>query len=167
MKLLFLSIIVFILGCNNPDKAGNNNPSALKSNDKDLVLQATQEFLAAWNKGNAQLVTDFFTDDAIRVNGVGAAGATQRGKAELEAAYVQLFTQTMPGIKMKYSDKGEVRMYSAEFAVWQGNLEIIRTDGTSTKGYIVEIFKKVGDRWLIAEAYPVFPSSPIPASTPK
>jgi len=139
----------------------------MNSNYKDLIIQATQEFLAAWNKGDAQLVTSFFTDDAIRVSGVGASGATQRGKAELEAAYVQLFTQTMPGIQMKYSDKGEVRMYSPEFAVWQGNLEIIRTDGTSSKGYVVEIFKKVENRWLIAEAYPVFSSPPVPANSTK
>ena len=145
----------------------HNNLSAINPNDKDSIIQATQAFLAAWNKGDAQLVTSFFTDDAIRVNGVGASGETQRGKAELEAAYVRLFTQTMPGIQMKYSDKGEVRMYSSEFAVWQGNLEIIRTDGTSTKGYVVEIFKKVKNRWLIAEAYPVFPSAPISTSLTK
>ena len=73
MKTLILSSIILILGCNNSNQSSNNNPSAMKSNDKDLIIQATQEFLAAWNKGDAQLVTSFFTDDAIRVNGVGAS----------------------------------------------------------------------------------------------
>lgn len=70
----------------------------------------------------------------------------------------------MAGIQMKYLDKGEVRMLSPEFAVWQGNLEIIRPDGTSAKGHVVEIFKKVNDRWLIVEAHPKV-ASPL-ATTP-
>lgn len=165
MKILILSSLIWILGCANADHSGDTNSPAMKSNDEDLIIQATQEFLEAWNKGDAKLVTSFFTEDAIRVDGVGALGAIQRGKAELEAAYVQLFNQTMPGVQMKYLDKGEVRMYSPDFAVWQGNLEIVRPDGISTKGHVVEIFKKVNDRWLIIEGHPKFSSPPVPVSS--
>lgn len=37
----------------------HNNLFAINPNDKDSIIQATQAFLAAWNKGDAQLVTSF------------------------------------------------------------------------------------------------------------
>ena len=135
--------------------------------NEETIYAETEAFREAWNKGDVKLVTSFFTDDAIRVDGVGAFGATQRGKKELEAAYDRLFNQTMKGIQMKYLDRGEVRMLSPDFAVWQGNLEIIRPDGISTKGHVVEIFKKVNDRWLIVEAHPKFPTPPAATDTTK
>jgi len=132
---------------------------------EEAIYAETEAFRQAWNKGDAKLVTSFFTDNAIRVDGVGATGATQRGRNELEAAYNRLFHETMTGIQMKYLDKGEVRKLSPDIVVWQGNLEIIRPDGTSTKGHVVEIFKKVNDRWLIVEAHPKVSSPPVPANS--
>ena len=135
--------------------------------NEEAIYAETEAFRQAWNKGDVKLVTSFFTDNAIRVDGVGAYGATQRGKKELEAAYNRLFNETMSGIQMNYLDKGEVRMLSPEFAVWQGNLEIIRPDKTSTKGHVIEIFKKVNERWLIVEAHPKFPTPAAPAGPAK
>ncbi|MGZ5191022.1 MAG: YybH family protein [Flavisolibacter sp.] len=132
---------------------------------EEAIYAETEAFRQAWNKGDAKLVTSFFTDNAIRVDGVGSTGATQRGKDELEAAYNRLFNGTTKGIQMKYLDSGEVRNLSPDFVVWQGNLEIIRPDGTSSKGHVLEIFKKVNDRWLIIEAHPKFPSPPVPANS--
>ena len=122
--------------------------------DEESIYGETEAFRQAWNKGDAKGVTSFFTEDAIRVDGVGTAGVTQRGKVELEAAYERLFSQTMPGAQMQYPDRGEVRMLSPEIAVWQGNLEVFRPDSTYLKGHVVEIFKKVKNRWLIQEAHP-------------
>lgn len=156
--IVYLSILIILLATSCKES---------KMKNEEAVYAETESFRQAWNKGDAKLVTSFFTDNAIRTSGVGSSGVTQRGKVELEAAYVRLFTQTMPGIQMKYLDRGEVRMLSSDFAVWQGNLEIIRPDGTSTKGDIVEIFKKVNDRWLIAEAHPRFPSPPVPTTSTK
>lgn len=150
---LSIFIILFVTACKQTEM----------KNDEAIYTE-TEAFRQAWNKGDVKLVTSFFTDDAIRVDGVGSYGAIQRGKGELEAAYTRLFHQTMSGIQMKYLDKGEIRMLSPDFAVWQGNLEIIRPDGISTKGHVVEILKKVNNRWLIVEAHPKFPSPPASAN---
>src|SRR5687768_6147571 len=109
---LFIYIIILVTSCKQAEMK-----------NEETIYAETEAFRQAWNKGDAKLVTSFFTDDAIRVDGVGALGATQRGKKELEAAYNRLFQQTMTGIQMKYLDRGEVRMLSPDFAVWQGNLE--------------------------------------------
>src|SRR5688500_319907 len=109
--------------------------------DEEAIYSESEAFRQARNKGDARRVSSFSTDDAIRVDGVGATGVTQRGRAELETAYERLFRQTMPGAQMKYPERGEVRMLSPELAVWQGNLEVVRPDGTTLKGHVVEIFK--------------------------
>ncbi len=90
----------------------------MNSNDNDLIIKATQDFLAAWNKGDVQLVTSFFTDDAIRVSGVGASGPHSGERQNL-------------------------------------------------KPHMFGYFKKVENRWLIAEAYPVFPSPTVSTSATK
>ena len=58
--------------------------------NEEAIYAETEAFRQAWNKGDVKLVTSFFTDNAIRVDGVGAYGATQRGKKELEAAEAKL-----------------------------------------------------------------------------
>ena len=156
-KIVYLGIFIILL-------ATACKQTEMK--DKEAIYAETEAFRQAWNKGDAKLVTSFFTDDAIRVDGVGATGQTQRGKDELEAAYVRLFHKTMTGVQMKYLDRGEVRMLSPDLAVWQVNLEIISPDGSSMEGHVVEIFKKVNNRWLVLEAHPKI-SSPAPANSTK
>ena len=125
--------------------------------EEDAIYAEATAFLEAWNKGDAKSLTDFFTEDAVRV---GAFGDIQHGKKEIGEAYHKLLTQAMSGAQVK-QDKGEVRMLSPELAVRKGNIEIIRPDGVSMKGYIVEVYKKVNGRWLILESHPkLFPPPP-------
>ena len=66
----------------------------------------------------------------------------------------------MPGAKGK-TEKGIIRMLTNELAVWQGGLEILKSDGSlSLKGYVVQVMKKVNNRWLILEAHPKFFPAP-------
>jgi hypothetical protein len=47
-------------------------------------------------------------------------------------------------------------MLTQEYAIWQGGLEIIAPDGSSRKGHVVQVMKKMDGRWLILEAHPKF-----------
>jgi len=64
----------------------------------------------------------------------------------------------MPGAVVK-QERGNVRMLSPEFAVWQGGIEIVpAVGGVALKGYVVQVMKKVEGRWLILEGHPkLFP----------
>ena len=116
----------------------------MQSNDEQEILNETQAFAA-------------FTEDAVRV---GAFGDIQRGRAEIAAAYNKLLHQTMPGAILK-QERGHVRMFSANLAVWQAGIDILLSDGTLLRGYVVQVMKKVEGRWLILEAHPkLFPSPP-------
>jgi len=132
----------------------------MQSNDEQAIFSEIEAFSEAWNKGDAQAAASFFTDDGVRV---GAFGDVQHGRAEIEAAYDRLLHQTMPGAVVK-QERGSVRMLSPELAFWQGGLEIIPPGGgSSMKGHVVQVMKKVGARWLILEGHPkLYPPPPAP-----
>jgi uncharacterized protein (TIGR02246 family) len=120
------------------------------------ILDEITEFTKAWNEGNAKAAAAFFTDDAVRV---GAFGDIQKGRAEIEAAYERLLHQMMSGAAIT-QERGVVRMLSADLALWSGGMEIRMPDGSSRKGHVVQVMKKVGPRWLVLEAHPkIFPPS--------
>ena len=147
MKTLIIGCIILLLG--------NSNSSIMESNDEDLIIKATQDFLVAWNKGDAKAASEFYTEDGVRV---GAFGDIQHGRHEIEVAYDKLLHQTMPGAAVK-QERGSVRMLTSDLALWQGAIEIIPAGGSpSLKGYVIQVMKKVNDKWMILEAHPkLFP----------
>jgi uncharacterized protein (TIGR02246 family) len=130
----------------------------MSTDDDEAIIKETIAFAEAWSAGNAKIAASFYTEDGIRV---GAFGDMQQGQAAIEAAYDKLLHQTMPGARVKQA-RGSVRMLSPELAVWQGEIEIIPAGGGSTlKGHVVQVMKKVKGRWLIVEAHPkIFPPPP-------
>lgn len=130
------------------------------SDDERAIYDEIEAFAQAWNKGDAQLAASLSTEDGVRV---GVAGDVQHGRSEIEAAYDRLLHQTMPGAVIK-QEKGNVRMLSPELAIWQGCIEILPPGGgSSLKGYVVQVMKKVNGRWLILEAHPKFFPPPPPS----
>lgn len=127
--------------------------------DEDqAIIKETVAFAEAWSKGDAKAASSFFTEDAVRV---GAFGDTQHGRSEIEAAYDNLLHKTMPDAKLN-QERGTVRMLTPEFAIWQAGIEIAPPNGAVLKGHVVQVMKKVGNRWLILEAHPkIFPPPPV------
>lgn len=119
---------------------------------EEAIFNEIAAFTEAWNRGDAKGTASFCTDDCVRV---GAFGDVQHGRSEIEAAFEKLFQQTMTGAKVQ-QEPGSVRMLTPELAIWQGGLEIIPPNGSSLKGYVVQVMKKVNGRWLILEAHPKF-----------
>lgn len=123
----------------------------MTADDEQTIMNETNSFADAWSKGDAKAAAGFYTEDGRRV---GAFGDIQNGRLEIEAAYDRLLHQTMPGAVAK-QERGSVRMLTPELAVWQGGLEIIPADGgAALKGFVVQVMKKVKNRWLIIEAHP-------------
>jgi len=129
----------------------------ITTKEEDEIYKENNSFMEAWNQGNAKLAASFFTEDAGRV---GAMGDIEHGREEIEKAYDKLMHKTMPGAKGK-TEKGTIRMLTNELAVWQGGLEIQKPNGSPLmKGYVVQVMKKVNNRWLILEAHPKFFAPP-------
>jgi len=125
----------------------------MNTKDEEEIYKEKENFINAWNNGNAKDAAGFFTEDGVRV---GAFGDVQHSKNEIEIAFEKLLHHSMPGAKAKQG-KGSVRMLTREFAIWQAELEIEKPDGSpSLKGYVVEIMKKIEGRWLVLESHPKF-----------
>jgi uncharacterized protein (TIGR02246 family) len=155
--ILILVSIILIWGCNNDPEQGNisGNSNTMIIREEEQIIQATQDFLVAWNKGDAKAASLFYTEDGVRV---GAFGDVQQGRQEIELAYDKLLHQSMPGATVK-QERGSVRILTADLALWQGSMEIIPPTGNSPlKGYVIQVMKKVNDKWLILEGHPkIFP----------
>jgi uncharacterized protein (TIGR02246 family) len=122
--------------------------------DEATIIAEVQAFSDAWSKGDARAAASFYTDDGVRV---GAMGDVQHGRAEVEAAYDKLLHGPFAGAKVQ-QERGTVRMLNKDLALWQGGIEITPAKGTVMKGYVVQLMKKVGSKWLILEAHPkLFP----------
>lgn len=130
----------------------HNNGDHMQVDDEQAIIQETIAFAEAWSEGDAQAAASFFTEDGVRV---GAFGDVQHGRAELETAYDKLLHQTMPGAKA-VQGRGTVHMLCEGIALRQGGLEIASPSGAVMKGHVVQVMKKVGQRWLILEAHPKF-----------
>ena len=130
----------------------------MTTKDEQDIYKENDSFLEAWNKGDAKAAASFFTEDGVRVS---AMGDIEHGREEIEMAYDKLIHKTMPGAKAKM-EKGTIRMLTPELAIWQGGIEIEKPDGSpSLKGYVIQVMKKVQERWLILEAHPkLFPPAP-------
>jgi uncharacterized protein (TIGR02246 family) len=124
----------------------------MSSDDEQTILAETAAFAAVWNQADAQAAAAFYTEDGARV---GAFGDVQHGRAAIAAAYERLWQQTMPGATVQ-QERGEVRLLSPELAVWQAGVQLTPPGRPTLKGHVVQIMKKVGDRWLILEAHPKF-----------
>lgn len=126
--------------------------------NEKAILKEVDAFIETWNRGDAEGLMDFHTDDTVRV---GVAGDVQHGKTELKAAFSKLFGGSLGGAKLKI-ENSTVRMLTPDLAVWQGPMEITPVSGSPLKGYAVQIMRKIGDRWLILEAHLKF--FPLPHS---
>lgn len=122
------------------------------SKDEDSIYKELDDFVVAWNKGDAKGAASFYTLDGTRV---GAYGDIRHGRAEVERGYDQLLQQTMKGSSVK-QEKGSIRMLTPDLAVWQGAFEMIPPGKLAMKGYVVQVMKKVSGRWLVLEAHPKF-----------
>lgn len=121
--------------------------------DEEAIYREVRAFTEAWNRGNAKALAEFFTEDAVRV---GAFGDIQRGRAEIEAAYSRLLHGTMPGATVR-QEQGSIRMLTPDLAVWQGGIEVTPAGvSPSLKGHVVQVMRRVGERWLVVEAHPKF-----------
>jgi uncharacterized protein (TIGR02246 family) len=150
--IFFLYASCFIaFGC-------DKNGELIMLDENDMIRKETKAFTEAWNRGDARAAAAFFTENGLRV---GAFGDVQNGRDEIEAAYTRLLHETMPGATVN-QDEGSIRILSSDLAIVQGGIEIIPPgDASPLRGYIVEIRKKVGGRWLILEAHPkLYPPVP-------
>jgi uncharacterized protein (TIGR02246 family)/steroid delta-isomerase-like uncharacterized protein len=154
-----LALTALVAGCVTGPKAELLMP---ESSDVDAIHREIEAFSRAWNKGDAKAAASFYTEDGVRV---GALGDVEHGRVEIEAGYERLLHGPFSGATVS-QEHGTVRILSPDLAVWQGGMQITPASGRAPlKGHVVQLMKKVGDRWLVLEAHPkLFPPPPSTAA---
>ena len=150
---LLLSFLFLIISCNQQSNKERGN--IMTTNDEESIYKENDSFLEAWNQGDAKVAASFYTEDGVRV---GVMGDIEHGREEIAAAYDNLMHKAMPGAKAKM-EKGSIRILTPELVIWQGGLEIQKPDGSpAMKGYVMQVMKKMNNKWMILEAHPkLFP----------
>lgn len=111
-----------------------------------------EEFLAAFARGDADACAACFAEDGVRV---GAAGDVQRGRGEIRTGYAALM-QRMQGATLALAN-ATTRSLAPDVVLWQANMEIRLPGGRPPlRGYVVEVMRREGSRWLIVEGHPKF-----------
>jgi uncharacterized protein (TIGR02246 family) len=127
------------------------------SREEVEILKRVNEFVSAWQRGDAKAVMAVWAEDGVRV---GAFGDVSKGPKEIETAYQKLFSGPMKGARISYEPT--VRLVTTEVALVEGPLAIQPEGGAPPlKGYALDVWRKKDGRWSLLEGHPkLFPASP-------
>ncbi len=121
------------------------------------IHELHERFLADWARHDAAALAAWFTEDGVRV---GVRGDTQRGRAEIVAAFRRLFEGPLRGAVAR-TDGAVVRPLGDDHALWRAGLEIAPLQGAPLRGRVVDVMVRSDGGWRILESHPsLFPPEP-------
>jgi ketosteroid isomerase-like protein len=114
-----------------------------------MTRERAEEFGAAWNGGDADLVASFFAEDGVYHASVGpdALGKSYFGKEQIRRG-VQAFFDRFPGGKfenLKVAVAGDIGTFEWDFVSTDPTGQIVRTAGC-------DLLQFVGDKVAVKNA---------------
>lgn len=122
-----------------PDQPGD-------SDDQKLIRTSGKSFENAYNEGDLNLISAFFTEDAEYVD---VEGNVYEGRKEIEKVFQDCFEE-LPGSKMQLNVE-RIRLIGPGVAIEDGQTVIMPAEGDEgiqTRYSAVHV--KHGDQWLVA-----------------
>jgi uncharacterized protein (TIGR02246 family) len=111
-------------------QAGNNSSAEIEA-----IAQLDKDYEAAYNRGNANSVAAFYTNDAEYVD---EGGNVVSGRAAIEKLLAEEFT-TNPGAKLQIDAEG-VRLLSPDVLVEKGVATIASAEGSQGASRYVAVY---------------------------
>jgi uncharacterized protein (TIGR02246 family) len=126
------------------DKAPDDKP---RDADRNAVRAAVNDFVKAFDKGDAKGMANMWTEEGEYVTD---DGTTLRGRAAIEDGYSQSFKKS-PGLKLDVNVES-IRFVSHDSAVLEGVARSHKGDktGEPTASRISVLFARENDKWLLA-----------------
>lgn len=130
--------------------AGKTGPAAqsqgARAADEKAVRASAEDFVEAFNKGDAKQVSALWTTDCEYVD---ETGRIIRGRAAMEKEYAAFFAAN-PGLKME-NTVSSAKILGGKTAVEEGKSVIKKPDGKLlSRGTYTALLLKEGDKWLIS-----------------
>jgi uncharacterized protein (TIGR02246 family) len=113
--------------------------------EEDALMQKAKEFVAAFDKGDANAVAAFWTENGIYRD---MKGKDLKGREAIEKAFAKFFKENK-GLKLRIN-VGGIRFSTKDVAVEEGTTEVIHPDGSppSVARYVILHVKKDGEWYL-------------------
>jgi uncharacterized protein (TIGR02246 family) len=125
--------------------------------DKDAIAKSGEDFVAAFDKGDARALAAFWAPDGDHTD---QSGHTVKGREAIERGFEQLFAENK-GLRL-HIDSESLKFITPDVAVEDGVSEVIPADGQppSRTRYTIVHVKKDG-KWLVSSVRnaPVTPPS--------
>jgi uncharacterized protein (TIGR02246 family) len=110
------------------------------------ITQLVKDYEAAYNRGDANAVAAFYTNDAEYVD---EGGNVVSGRHDIEKLLAEEFT-TKPGAKLEIDVKS-VRLLSPDVLVEEGIATIAAAGGPQGASRYVAVYIKRGGNWKISQ----------------
>ncbi len=147
------TVIVMGLLAATPSRAEQASGNAA---DEKALREFHQEFVAAYNKGDAEAVAAFYAPDA---DFVGIRGDTFHGRAEIKKRTADFFAQNK-GVKLK-SPFGSLRFITPEVVIADRSEELTPTAaGEPGALHATVIYVKRDGKWLQSSVRLMIPFQP-------
>lgn len=143
-------------------------PPAFSQDAVEVAVRARmQQYVAAWNRGDAEGAAAVYTEDGTHTY---VFGYTHRGRSEIAQGLKELLAGPMQGTRLVIETLS-VRQLSPDVAVEEEAFAVSglkAADGTAlpvVKGLCLGVYEKVGQEWLGAAVQCMIPP-PAPAPAP-
>ena len=123
-----------------------SSQDSAQSPDFKAAEDAAQRYMAAYNKGDAKTLADFFAED---VDYIDQDGAEVKGRDAVQKLLAENF-QANPGVKLDLT-VDEIKQLTPDVRVNRGFATVTPKSGAAVATRYVSISVKTGDRWLISQ----------------
>ncbi len=139
-----------------PAKARADEPKARADEQPTGKGRRAQEFIAAFNKGDARAVAAFWTEDATYTD---LDGRQHKGRATIEKLYARVFAENK-GATLKIHPSS-VKVLTPDVGIEEGVTEVTPAGGgPGSAAAFTAVFVKQGGEWLIQNLTESVPQPP-------
>ncbi|MCC9608276.1 nuclear transport factor 2 family protein [Blastopirellula sp. JC732] len=116
-----------------------------QASDEALIRKSVQDYVEAFNSGNAKLLASMWSPDAVYTNP--DSGEQVVGQEAIEAQFAEIF-ETNKGIKLSAATSS-VSFISPTVAAEFGAAHLIRSEGEPEESQYTAIYVKRDGKWLL------------------
>lgn len=127
-------------------KPAEPSPSPATSEEAKAANSIADAYEAAYNKGDAKAVADFFADDAEYVD---SDGTVIEGRDAIETLLKRVFAAS-PGLKLEI-DVENVRPLGPDLFAERGSTHVTSPDGSDESSRYVAVHAKKNGKWVIKQ----------------